>query len=275
MSRARVVLGAAFSIAPLIACSLVVDTDGLAGAELTPDAGGFDERANDDRVLVDGQATDTSVDVLQPDSAAPCVDGPTRFCDDFDQADPGTKWTDRYESRGALTFDSPGLSLPHAFNAKIVAGSESGSAALYKTFLGTPSGVRCALDLKIGDVPSVGEVDVLDIRTDSGGPDHHVYFARFGANWSVAEFQPNADGGQSLDRSKALGAALPVNTWFNVVLDVTPTVATLTANGMTVRLDGLSPPGGTKRTTLGITYANESVATASLFFDNVDCTATP
>jgi hypothetical protein len=276
MSRpTRVVLGAALALGPLIACSLVVDTDGLAGVDGTPEAGRLDERANDDRPLVDGPVSDTSIDVPSPDGAPPCVDGPNRFCDDFDQADPGAKWTDRYQSRGFLTFDSPGLSLPHAFNARIAAGGESGSAALFKTFAGTPGSVRCVFDFKIADVPSNGEVDILDIRTTNGGEGHHVYFARFGENWSVAEYQPNADGGQSLDRSTGLNAALPVNTWFNVVFDVTPTVATLTANGTTVRLDGLSPPGGTKRATLGITYANDNIATASFFFDNVDCTTTP
>ena len=93
----------------------------------------------------------------------------------------------------------------------------------------------------------------------------------------MAEFQGIPDGGVRVDRQKPLGVALPIGTWFHVVLDTTRTDATLTANGATVTMTGLIVPSGISGRSFGagITYVSSVVQTSSLFIDNVDCIIQP
>ena len=73
-----------------------------------------------------------------------------------------------------------------------------------------------------------------------------------------------------------LGAALPKGTWFHVVLAQAGTTATLTANGAVATLGSLTTPAGTNTSvTVGITYTTNSVQSADVLIDNVDCTVLP
>lgn len=129
--------------------------------------------------------------------------------------------------------------------------------------------------MKLSDVPATGEIDVIDFITTVPGADfYHVYFASFSNTWAVAEFQ-GRDGGD-LDRMTNLGAALPNDTWFHVVLAQAGATATLTANGTVATLGSLTMPAGTDTSvTIGITYTSNTVQSADVLIDNVDCTVLP
>ena len=292
MARAlRVLAASTLLLMPLAACSLLVDTSGLSGADDGGGPGGeasamgsdgaADSRGSSDGPLttMDGpvaEAGDAGNDALDS-SMSPCVPSATRLCDAFDDSTPGSTWTSKETNRGTITFDAVGLSLPHAFEAKVVGGSGNASANLIETYPTPRTNIRCELDLQLIDFPTAGEIDVIDlISTVQGAQSYHVYFALFDNAWAVAEFQGRPDGGD-LDRVTNLSAALPKNTWFHVVLQQAGTTATLTANGLVATLGSLSVPAVAKDTsvTIGLTYTSANVQSADLLIDNVDCTVLP
>ena len=286
----RLFAAASSLLLPLAACSLLVDTSGLAGAGGAPgvadtgvaDAAGDAAGLTDAALLGDGASTADGGDAAAESgdggdaSAPPCMPSATTLCDSFDDSTPGSTWTSRETTRGTITFDAVGLSLPHAFEATIVAGSGAGSANLIQTYGSPRTNIRCDFDLKLKDVPATGEIDVLDLITSVPGGPYHVYFACFAGQWAVAEFQGGgADGGTALDRSTPLGG-LPADTWFHVVFEQTGASAKLTANGTTVTLGSLTLPAGTDTSvTIGVTYASKEVQSADVVIDNVACTVLP
>jgi hypothetical protein len=267
----RIVLAGVLVVLPT-ACSLLVDTSGLAGpAEPSPGAAETSTEAT----------TRDGADVLVPalDAAdgapPPCVDGANRFCDDFDHA--GSKW-EPYKNRGELSVDGNGLSLPNALRARIVAGANGGAASLGKDLPGNPASVRCELDVRLDAIPTTGETDILDLYAATpGGERHHFYFGSFDGAWSVGEFREAGDAGARIDRIKAIGMALPVNVWMHLVFDLTPAALTVTANGKATTLADLTVPVGavSRRLNIGITFASPNVQSAVTTTDNVDCTLAP
>jgi len=288
MARAlRVFAASSLLLVPLAACSLLVDTSGLGGNDgdasgdgstTAADAAQDSPGSTDGAAATDGpvgEAGDAGADVVDS-SVKTCTPSATRLCDDFDDSMPGTRWTSKDTNRGTITFDAVGLSLPHAFEAKIVGGSGSASANLIETYPSVRANIRCELDLKLSDVPATGEIDVIDfITTVPGAQSYHVYFASFSSTWAVAEFQGRPDAGD-LDRITNLGAALPKDSWFHVVLEQASATATLTANGTVATLASLTMPAGTDTSvTIGVTYTSASVQSADVLIDNVDCSVLP
>lgn len=271
-ARRLAVLGG--GIALLGACSLVVDTAGLDDAAATGDAASPDARAADDASPIRDASTGSDA----ADAGTPCVDGPSRFCDDFDSPLPGSKWSGTKKKRGEVTFENVGVSPPRAMHAKLMAGTGTASAQLIKELAGNPPSVHCELDMKLEAIAATSETDVVSFITRVGGVDKHVvYFATFNGVWSLAEYAAAGDGGMPLvDRSVSLGAALPDATWFHVIMEVTPITATLAANGAFVTLGSLSTPvGSAHNVQVGVSYASESVQSSGVFIDNVDCRSLP
>jgi hypothetical protein len=272
-------------VVPLVACSLVVDTSGLgdgaaAGASdsstdtATSTSPPTDAPAGDVATTTDA-STDAPVDAAE--GGATCVDVAGGFCDDFDSPLPGSKWTSTDKTRGEVTFDDVGLSLPRAMHAKVLAGSNISQALLSKEVPAPGANIHCELDLRLDNIPATGEIDVLAIITAIGGNDkHNVYLANFNGTWTLAEYANGVDGGPPLDRSISLGAALPDATWFHVAMDVHPTEATLTANGHFIKLAAITRPTGTShKVQVGITYADFPIQSGGVYVDNVSCTFAP
>ena len=185
MARAlRVFAASSLLLLPLAACSLLVDTSGLSGNDggasgdastIASDAARDSPGSTDAPAATDGPVGDAGADVVDS-SVKTCVPSATRLCDDFDDSMPGTRWTSKETNRGTITFGAVGLSLPHAFEAKIMAGSGSGSANLIQTYPTARANIRCELDFKLSDVPATGEIDVIDLVTTVPGADfYHVY----------------------------------------------------------------------------------------------------
>lgn len=281
---ARVIAALVGAVAPLVACSLVVDTSGLgdgtaavpAATEASTDAPtSSTDAATTDASTTDVTTTDAPVDA--PDGGFTCVDSTSTFCDDFDSPSPGSKWTSSFKKRGEVTFDDVGLSAPKAMHATILAGTNVSQALLTKEMPAPGANVHCELDLKLESVQATGEVDVLALITVVGGTDkHNVYFASFNGTWSLAEYASGVDGGPALDRTISLGAALPNAKWFHVVLDVHPTEATITADGHFIKLSSITRPVGTShKVEVGVSYADAPVQSGGIYTDNVACTFAP
>ncbi|WP_146651991.1 hypothetical protein [Labilithrix luteola] len=242
------------------ACSLLTDLSSL-------------DADQDDAGKQGTEGADAGSDGTAP---TPCVDGPNRFCSNFDEASPLTRWSMSDNVDGVLSTEAAGLSPPHALEARQSAGG--GWAAVGKDFDPAITGLRCELDMKFSGIPTnVGsEVDAFDLITSATGvEDHNLYFGCLSGQWQLLEFQTNPGSPTNLDRGVAVGT-LPENTWFHVVLDTTWSSVTFTANGITVTLDGLKVPTTAKQRELrvGLTYSTKNVTNASVFIDNVDCTTT-
>jgi hypothetical protein len=275
----RLIAGLAGLLLPLVACSLLVETGGLGdGAATAGDAATDTAVAMTDAPVLEN--AETSVDAATdapadaPDGGPKCVDGPTRFCDDFDSPLPGSKWSSTSKTRGEVSFDDGGVSPPLAMHATVKAGGGNAEAQLIKELPASSPHVHCDLDMKLDAVPATGEVDILSVITRAGGVDRHqVYMATFSGVWSLAEFAADQDGGPALDRTISIGASLPNATWFHVVIDVTPTAATLTADGHFIKLDNLTTPTGTNHNVqVGVNFTSGDVQSGGVYIDNVDCT---
>ena len=272
-SRPSHLIVATMVVASIAGCSLLVETSGLRGGE-----------EQDASVEID--ARDGKIEVGTRDSGGavppPCTDGPTRFCDDFDDSNPGDKWTTSFRERGNLTYDKLGLSAPHAFSGELVSGAGDGVAALQKEFAGPPGTIGCAFDLKIGRVGKDGETVAFEIQTypaTSNGPrvvgTHAVSLLNLNgtATWSLEEYQSSAGGQPVVNRSTPVGD-LPTGSWIHVAIAWTTSSVKLTTNGSIATLDALKTPTDSVRrgVSLGITFAAATVQAGSLSFDNVDCT---
>jgi hypothetical protein len=132
--------------------------------------------------------------------------------------------------------------------------------------------------VKLVDTPTANEIDIIDFITPVGGATpYHVYVGCFSGAWAAAEFQEGSDAGVQIDRIANLPVAPPSNTWFHMSFEQAGTKATLTANGSTIVLNGLTLPTGGKGTSLniGLTYAADQIQSADVVFDNVACTILP
>ncbi|MDB4937416.1 MAG: hypothetical protein JWP87_4388 [Labilithrix sp.] len=266
----------AFAV-PLAACSLVVDTNGLSGVALGD--GSLADAASDGGPSGDSPS-------LPPDGApntteagaTTCLESAGEFCDAFDDSTPGSRWSNKETKRGTIAFSAGGLSPPNAFVATITAGAVPAYANLVKTFPSPRTSMRCDIDLKLTDVPTAGELDVLDlVAVVPGTDDHHVYFAAYEGIWKLAEFYGGGGGAPSVDRTQNLGTPLPKDTWFHVTLAFAGATATLTANGTTVTLASLTTPSNVVGAyiSVGIPYASDNIATATVVVDNVGCVTKP
>lgn len=210
-----------------------------------------------------------------PDAAA-CVDGPNRFCDAFDDDNPGSRWSSRDENRGAVTFEDGGASPPRALTASIVPATGTRAAALYKDFdPPLPRTVRCEFYMKLVKVAPLGQLHVIRVITATTGEPYFItLFARNSA-WFLAEYR-GPEGSPQVDQEQRLSAELPTDLWVHVVLDVGESVATLTvANNAVATLMNLQPPSGTKRSVaMGIALASGAQEKATVLIDNVDCSTT-
>ena len=267
---------------PVAACSLLVDTSGLATDVMpTSDATSSAVDAGDSpsaMTPVDGSVPIDAGDAGAADSSAPaCTASATTICEDFDESPaPDPSWS-KENDRGSLAFDAVGLSAPHAFEATILAGAGGGTACLKQNY-SARTNVRCEFDLKLIAVPATSEIDLIDFITQvPGASEYHVYVGCFSGVWEAAEYQSSSDAGAGVDRQADLGTALPSNTWFHVVFEQSGTSATLTANGSIAKLTALSVPasGATTSVNIGITYAAPQVQSADIVIDNVACTVLP
>ena len=119
----------------------------LRGRRSPRDDGATAEAGADGPTSVDGAptndaATDTTVAADADAAPVKCVESANRFCDDFDQVNPGAKWSDSSLRRGVLTYDDGNLSPPHALHATIQAGSGNGEASLIERYPSGPSKMR-------------------------------------------------------------------------------------------------------------------------------------
>lgn len=254
----------------LAACSLLVDTNQLLGgaSDLPPASSDSRDASADVEPLVDGALVDGST----ADGGATCVDGVNRFCTNFDEAAPEARWSLNEKQNADLSFNAQGLSAPNAMLARVTA--SGGYANAIKIFAAEFAHLRCELDMKLDAVQtSVGtEVDVFDVVTVSSNiPDHVVYLGSFSGVWKLSEFFNRTSN--PVDRGVA-APDMPVGTWFHMVIDVTPSTATVTVAGVPTTLSELSTPSGAVRRDLrlGIPYSSKTATGSGVFVDNVDCT---
>ena len=275
---------------PLAACSVLVDTSGLAtdvAASGDASPGPIDATIADSKPLADGMATadgnvpfdaaDAGMDAS--DSNAPtCTPSATTVCDDFDDSQGLPAGWQQTIDRGTMRFDAVGLSLPHALETKVGAGSGTGDSCLTRTYPSTRTNIRCEFDMKLVVAPTTNELDILDfITVVPGTGEYHVYVGSFSGAWSAAEYQGSSDGGDApIDRTVNLPDSPPPNTWFHISFEQAGTTATLTANGSTIVLNGLTlPPGTTTSLNIGLTYVAGQIQSADMLFDNIACTVLP
>jgi len=251
-------------------CTLFVDVDGLSGSAARAGGDASTTGSGDSGAAGADANPGPRADGGGDGPATACVPGPGVFCDSFDDAPLGARWTSKSEVAGAVSLDgTTTVSPPRALRADV---NGDGEAFLSLVLPGLPSHVRCELDMNLGEPPS-GAVEVLTLITH-GGPsnDYQLYVVHNASGWLLAEF--GALGG-SVDRSAPI-ASMPIGRWMHVVLDTDGSSVSLSLDGsVAATLASVrSPAGIDRRINVGITYVAKPV-TYSVLYDNVVCTYGP
>ncbi len=277
MSR-RIELGLGLATAGLLSCSLLVDTSGLSDSpDGTPSDAAARDASADAPALADGDTppADAATDASVPDAdaGAPCV-GPGWFCDDFEGV-LGARWSSKDVSGGTVTRVGDAKSGAFAMQAQVDALPGTNYANMVTVLPAAPSRIACDFELKVMDVPSNGEIDVIDIVTKSGGVTQSLYFASFDGKWGVYEYT-DAGGGNAVDRGQPSTLAPAMGQWSHVHVETDFATLSMTIDGMAAPpLTGITPlPASTRSISFGITYAS-GAQSAALLVDDLACALGP
>jgi hypothetical protein len=270
------------ALAPLIACSLVVDTQGLSGGAQTD--GGGAEGATPGPPPAPPPVSEGGGDDAGSDADAfsfDAGDAPCSFCDDFDKTALGASWTDKNENRGALSLSNDALSPPNSLLAQLTggAGNQTGDISLRRDIATTEKRVRCEVDMKIvASLGTTGEIDLFEIFTYAADPkSYEVYIAHSDDKWQIAEYGTYQDSG-TIDRIQPLSTAPNGGSWVHVTFSTDGSTASIAFDGVTAgTLGGLTNVTGTKmHFGVGLPYVSKDApAGASVLFDNVACYVAP
>lgn len=279
-------IGVAIATAGVVSCSLFVDTGGLGGGGSTEpapvDGAAPDASAAPVPTVGDEGGPPPSIDgsTFVPvdagtDAGAACV-GAGWFCDDF-EGPLGALWTPPPSQNGGTVSRVTGAKNgSFALQAQVDALAGMNDAYLLRVLPGPPSAMACDFDLKVVDLPSNGEVDVIGFITKSGaGVVQNLYFASFSGAWSVSEFTDKG-GGNVIDRGQPLPVGPVVGQWTHVHFATDyQTVSLSLDGGAATTLGQLTPMNVVSRNLeLGITYSSGAQPT-SLLVDDLVCSMKP
>lgn len=280
MSR-RIGLGLGLATAGLLSCSLLVDTSGLSDSSAgTPSNAAAPDATADAPALPDGEtppadaATDAFVPDADADAGVPCT-GAGWFCDDFEGV-LGARWSSKDVSGGTVTRVGDAKSGAFAMQAQIDAVPGTNYANLVKTLPAVPSRIACDFDVKVTDLPSNGEIDLLEFNAKAGGVTQSLYLASFDGTWGVYEYTDKG-GGMVVDRGQPSTLGPVTGQWTHVHVETDFATLSMTIDGMPAQpLTGITPFAGptTRTIALGITYAT-GTQSASLLADNLACALGP
>lgn len=281
MDRRVGIVALAIATAVNAACSLLVDTGGLAGTpastegDAAPSSASGDASADAiDAPAADGASpADAATDALA-DGGAPCVGG-AWFCDDFEGTF-GAKWSNNEASGGTVLRVADAKTGAFAMQAQVEAVAGGRYANLIRTFAAVPSRLACDFDLKLSAVPTAGEIDVIDLKRGAGNAKHSVYLASFDGTWGIYELL-EMNTSTVVDRGATTALAPPKGQWLHVRFETDFDSLSLAVDGVPVaKLSGLTPlPGATSsHLAIGLPYVSGSQS-ASLLVDNLACALGP
>lgn len=222
------------------ACSLAVDTSGLSsGGPSAPDA----SDANSVDAPADGAIAPDGPADARPDAppARPC-DVPHTICEDFDDPSGARSLQPILDNGGQLIDDDDHVSAPRSVICRTApsgSGNES-SARMRADFVGLPSRVHAAFDMKTANLPLSGFFELLKLETPNSfeGPsigygDAGISIAAADSKWSVYRFG-HLSATDNFDERNPL-PKLGDGEWHHVELD-----SKLARNGgnLTVTVDG-------------------------------------
>jgi hypothetical protein len=268
------VAGVAISAVTLVHCSLLVDTDGLAGSGGNPGDAGREDVASD---ATSEAASDGSTVSLDGGPRCNAAAGFTSaFCDDFDHG-LGTTWTGGERVGGTLSVDvSKWRSAPGSLLTGVPETTDAGirKANLLRDFE-APSRLRCSFDLMEETRPASGP-PAISLGVFVASPDASYYGIYFALGVDAPFFSEETKllaGGGGLT-----GEGLPIiakGVWYRVTVDMDFAAHTyvVSYNGVTV-LQTKQTPVKIGRVTvgLGITFT-ASQAAWSVRYDDFVCDA--
>jgi hypothetical protein len=251
----------------LVDCSLLVDTSGLAGTAVAPDASGSSEASLRDVEQPDQR---DAASTPAPDGAGfqGCTLTPHEICDDFDNGALGARWSQLLMSGGGkLELVDGAVSPPNALLASAKPISSGASAALAKTIGRRIRTARCELDLRLAQTDNL-QILAFNFTPNSSVSDYTVRLAFSGANSTLFEDGYPADGGSG---AQTFGPAPDIGKWVHLVVTLAtqPGNFTLVMDGLTVLQQPLTPPDSP----IARVYVGEDSSPSgfSAMFDNVFC----
>lgn len=273
------VIALASAAAGSVACSLLVDTGDLAGSSAPPgaDAATADATAADTGSTPADASDDGRIAEAAPDApfdaGTPCV-GAGWFCDDFEGV-VGAKWSSKDVSGGTVTHVGGARNGAFAMQAQVDALAGVNYANLVVAPPAVPSRIACDLDVKVTDLPSNGEIDVIDFVTRAGAVKQSLYLASFDGVWGVYEYTDKG-GGNVVDRGQPSPLGPVTGQWTHVRFETDFATLSMTIDGMPAQpLTGITPvTASTRSISLGITYAS-GAQSASLLVDDLVCALAP
>ncbi|MGH7286230.1 MAG: hypothetical protein ACRELY_32320 [Polyangiaceae bacterium] len=274
MRRKALALLVFASSAGVVACSLFVDTSDLesgSGSDAstldasTSDALAFDARASGDSSVADAGFIFTCDATL---------------CDDFDESTTfNPVWSPQAGTGSALNIVAKGKSLPNAFEPTMVAQPGQSYGDLDAVYSSTPASFRLEFDFFLPVLPVSDETDVVDVEAYGSLPSGpHLYFAMFGSQWVVANYETFPDGG-SLDDAKNCVVTPVVGAWNHMLMTSDGSTWSVSVNGVvaaTVALDPAAAENGIPRTLhLGWSYVQKNTVALDAYYDDVSMTFLP
>lgn len=224
----------AFAIAPLAACSLLVDSDGLAGPEVVTDGATADVPVAPVDAAVDAAEAEAAIDAPPLKGCTGLVPTP-KFCQDFDESVTiGDRWTTVTTSAGSATriaLDSAmAFSSPRSAKMNLLNAADCQFDKLERKF---PDAKAHAVDARMQVRPTgPWTVDATVLSIVLNGP---------GANPLLCQvlFNLQSDG----TRVKRAGVFVQVGPSYQTTVytpTLTPKVDEWTAIGMAIReVDGV------------------------------------
>ena len=262
-----------------IACSLLVDTQGLAGDGALP-SGDATREATDD-VAVDGR------DARDAEAAVDASVCDATFCESFDDSPVGSRWTTMQVDPGtSLGYGTPALSLPNALQAQVVGTTtQSVRKAWLDRDLGTGTRLHCEVAIYVVAIPSGTGFAFTDLfgvsaKNDAAGVDgYRMWFAiDNNGTSSLREDVFFPDGGCDCPRTEIDLPSLPVSEWTRVAIDFDFASVQVSFGGVVVGSKspfGRFLPAGSVSAGLGVRAYAKTDTSSNVRFDDLRCTLAP
>jgi hypothetical protein len=250
------------------ACSLVVDTSGLAGPDLVEAGEASGPDASDAATSPDGQ----------PDGPAGRGCDAT-FCDDFDEGGVAGRWSsEEITTTGSVVLDDiDSTTKPNALHVRLSSPSRNDYryAVLRKTF-SVARAFACELDVKVLKRPTEAFVDLLRFET-SGGPlaKHWLWFGMSPDAAVYREDRFYGDGGCDCPVKASQPPGLEVGKWTHVRFQTDLTRARISYDGTLVLDEPIVTFAASTPVIFSLGASGYATSQSEVLYDGLECQVGP
>jgi hypothetical protein len=255
------------------ACSLLVDTSGLAGDA----ADGGAEASLVDALDGGGAQPDATAGDAAEGNRPPCT---ATFCDDFDDGGLEARWgAEEIATGGVLVLDSAdSTSAPNALHARLTNPTPSGDYryAVLRRTLPVGRAITCEFDVKVLARPENDFADLIRIET-AGGPisQDWVWFGVQPDSEVVREDIFYPDSGCECPRKWVTPPLVAAGKWTHVKVESDYVRSKVTQDGQVIFDEPSAGFLPDKPFVVSLGVSGRQSGTVDALFDSFACTVTP